>query len=219
MCPASWEIDDQRPRLLIGIPHREIVSMSWSLAFRNLAINIPSIFTMSKGIPVDLARNECVKSALDNKVDWIFFLDSDVECPPDTISRLMAHNQPITTGIYFTRNHPIEPAIWKEIQPSGKQSIPFTPGTGLIEVDFAGAGCLLIHTSVFKNIKPPFFEWTLGRQQQEPGNMTLGRSEDFEFFKKVRERGYKIFADTSIICKHEISNAFANNQGIQISQI
>ncbi len=217
MCPAAWELGDSNPKLLIGIPHKNLVTLSWALSFRNLQVNVPSIFTCSSGVPVDIARSEIVKSALNNNVDWIFFIDCDVECPPDTISRLMSHNLPIVTGIYFTRNYPLEPAIWKEIQPSGKQSIPFTPGTGLIECDFIGAGCLLTHTSVFKNISPPYFSWTLGREV--PGDMTRGRSEDFEFCKKARERGYRIFADTGIICKHEIANAFSNNQGIQISQI
>lgn len=215
--PASWEISDGKPTLLIGIPHKNTVNLSWALMFRNLQVNVPSIFTLSAGVPVDIARGEIVKSALQNECSWIFFLDSDVECPPDTIPRLMAHNIPIVSGIYYTRAPPIEPAIWHEVQPSGKRAVQFTPNSGLIKCDFLGAGCLLVHTSVFKNIKPPFFEWTLGRQV--PGDMSQGRSEDFEFARKCRDRGYSIFADTSIICKHSIANSFTDNNGIQINNI
>ncbi len=216
--PASWELQSESPKLLIGIPHRNLVTLSWSLSFRNLQVNVPSIFTVSAGVPIDVARNEIVKSALANDCQWVFFLDSDVEVPSDTIPRLMSHNIPIISGIYYTRAPPIEPAIWKEVQPSGKQAINFTPGTGLIECDFVGAGCLLIHTSVFKNLKSQlWFNWTLGREI--PMDMTTGRSEDFQFCKAARDRGFKIFADTSIICKHSISNAYTSNQGIQINQI
>jgi len=215
---AAWELDSNHPKLLIGLPHRSLVTMSWALSFRNLQVNVPAIFTVSAGVPIDIARQEIVKSALDNNVEWVFFLDSDVEAPADTIPRLMAHNLPIVSGVYWTRNHPLEPAVWKSVNPSGKQAIPFKPNSGLITADFAGAGCLLVHTSVFKNIGPqPWFEWTLGREV--PGNMSIGRSEDFEFFRKCKARGYTLYIDTSIICKHQISNAYSEDGNIKIGPI
>ena len=215
--PAAWELGDEgRPQLLIGMPHKDTVTMEWCLGFRNLQVNIPSIFTTSRGTPIDMSRNEVVRSALENKCDWVFFLDTDVTCPPDTITRLLAHNLPIVSGVYFTRAPPIEPAVWREIQPNGKQAIQFQPGQ-MIEADFIGAGCLLVHTSVFRNITKPYFEWTLSFA--DPENPMIGRSEDFEFCKKVRNRGYKIWVDTSIQCKHGISNAYTQNGGMHISLI
>ena len=205
-----------RAKLLIGMPHKDTVTMEWCLGFRNLQVNIPAMFTTSRGTPIDMARNEIVRSALDNKCDWIFFLDTDVTCQPDIITRLVAHNLPIVTGVYFTRAPPIEPAIWNEVKPSGKKAINFTPGQ-MVECDFIGMGCCLVHTSVFKNISKPYFEWTLSFEDEN--NPMMGRSEDFEFCKKVRERGYKIWADTSLICRHGITNAYTDNNGIQISMI
>lgn len=214
--PAAWEISD-KPQLLIGIPHKDYVTTDWALNFRNLQVNVPSMFTCSRGAPIDMSRNEIVRSALENDVEYVFFLDSDVVCPPDTIIRLMAHNLPIVTGVYYTRAPPIEPAVWSEITPSGKQAIAFNPGSGLIEADFIGMGCCLIHKSVFKNIEPPYFKWTL--TFENVNNPGIGRSEDFEFCRKARERGYKIYADTSLICRHGVSNAYTDNQGLHISQI
>lgn len=214
--PAAWELSDDKPKLMIGMPHRDTVAMEWCLAFRNLQVNVPSMFTTSRGTPIDLARNEIVRSALDANVDWVFFLDTDVSCPPDIIPRLLAHNLPIVTGVYYTRAPPIEPAIWHEIAPSGKRAISFNPGQ-MVECDFIGMGCCLIHTSVFKNLEKPHFEWTLGFE--DPKNPGTGRSEDFDFCKKARNRGYKIYADTSLICKHGISNAYTDSQGMHISLI
>jgi len=213
--PAAWEIDE-RPKLLIGMPHRGTVSMDWALAFRNLQVNVPSMFTTSKGTSWDMARNEIVRSAIDAKVDWLFFLDTDISCPPDIIPRLMAHNLPICGALYHTRAPPLEPTVWQEIAPSGKQVIPFKLGE-MVKADFIGMGACLIHMSVFKNIPKPFFKWTLSFE--DPENPGLGCSEDFYFCKAVRKRGYSIFVDTSIVCRHGIDNAFADNQGIQISQI
>jgi hypothetical protein len=214
--PAAWELSDNNVKLMIGMPHKDTVTMDWCLGFRNLQVNVPSSFTVSRGTPIDMARNEIVRSALDAKAEWVFFLDTDVICPPDTIARLMSHNLPIVTGVYYTRAPPIEPAIWHEVKPSGKRAINFTSGQ-MVECDFIGMGCCLIHTSVFKNLKKPYFEWTLSFEDTE--NIGVGRSEDFEFCKRVRERGYKIWADTSISCRHGISNAFTENGTMQISQI
>jgi len=177
---------------------------------------MPSLFTTSKGTPWDLARNEIVKSAQEHKVEWLFFLDTDVLIPPDTIPRLLSHNAPIVSGVYYTRAPPIEPCVWKEVLPSGKQPIQYNPGE-IIQADFVGAGCLLIHMSVFDHIKKPYFEWTLGFE--DPDDLTKGRSEDFEFCKKVRERGYKILVDTSVQCRHMIDNGYADAQGLHISPI
>jgi len=213
--PAAWELND-KPALLVGMPHRDAVTMEWALQFRNIQINVPSVFTTSRGTPIDMARNEIVRSAQDRNVEWLFFLDTDVIVPPDTITKLMSYNFPIVSGVYFTRAPPHEPCVWKEIKPNGKQAIPFTPGQ-MVEADFIGGGCLLIHMSVFDHIEKPYFEWTLSFE--DPDNLNIGRSEDFEWCRKVRERGYKIMVDTSIQCKHMIPNTYSNYQGIQISQI
>jgi len=214
--PAAWEFENNNPKLLVGMPHRGDVTMEWALMFRNIQINVQSLFTTSKGTPWDMARNEIVKSAKDHKVEWLFFLDTDVIIPPDTIPRLMSHNLPIVSGVYWTRAQPLEPCVWREVAPSGKQAIPFTQGE-MIEADFVGAGCLLVHMSVFDHIKQPYFEWTLGFE--DPNDLTKGRSEDFEWCKKVRDRGYKIMVDTGIQCRHMIDNGYADSTGLHISPI
>lgn len=206
---------NERPKLLIGLPHKDNVTLEWALAFRNLQINIPSVFTCSRGTPIDMARNEIVKSAQAHGVEWIFFLDTDVVCPPDTITRLLSYNLPIVSGTYWTRAPPLEPTVWREV-PGGKQCIPFQPGQ-MVEADFIGSGCLLVHMSVFDHIEKPYFEWTLSFK--DPNDFMKGTSEDFDFCKKVRARGYKIMVDTSIICRHGITNAYADWTGMKISEI
>lgn len=213
--PGAWEIDN-RPKLLIGLPHKDQVTMEWALAFRNLQVNVPAIFTCSRGTPIDMARNEIIKSAQNSGVEWVFFLDTDVTCPPDTIIRLMAHGLPIVSGVYWTRAPPLEPTVWREV-PGGKQAIPFQPGSGLIEADFIGAGMLLVHMSVFEHLPWPPFEWTLSFQ--DPKDFSKGTSEDFHFCKLARQRGYHIMVDTSLIGRHGISNSYSSWDGIKISEI
>jgi len=143
--------------------------------------------------------------------------NTDVECPPDTIARLMSTQLPIVSGVYWTRAPPLEPCVWNAVEPNGKKAVSFTPGQGLIKCNFIGMGCCLIHTSVFRNLKKPYFNWTLSFE--DPENNMMGRSEDFHFCREAEKRGYSIYVDTNIICKHSISNAFSENGQIQISQI
>jgi hypothetical protein len=65
----------------------------------------------------------------------------------------------------------------------------------LITVDNTGCGCILYKTEVFENIEPPWFEFT----ETEDGR-PMG--EDITFCKKLKEAGYEIFVDTSIVIGH-----------------
>lgn len=56
-----------------------------------------------------------------------------------------------------------------------------------------GTGCILIHRSVLKNIKFKCEDWCDG-------------VDDVIFCKEATEKGYEIYADTNIICKHLIEN-------------
>jgi len=159
-------------------------------------------------------------------VGGITLHNSDVLVPQNAIERLMSWHQPIVSGLYFRRHPPITPTMWRlaprEHWRKGKYT-PITefPKNSLVEVDVAGAGCLLVHTRVFEKINPaaykyirehgnepdfrvedcpafvekPWFRWAMGR---EP----LGTSEDFEFFSLCREAGFKIYVDSGCVCPH-----------------
>ena len=73
----------------------------------------------------------------------------------------------------------------------------FTPGD-LVKSDGTGAGCLLVHRSVFEDIpgRPPF-RWF----QHEPiGNEMFG--EDFTFCKRAALAGYQLYVDTAVHAGH-----------------
>ena len=72
------------------------------------------------------------------------------------------------------------------------------------EVDYVGAGCLLIHRDVLNSLQPlsprcRWFEWRCDRTDLPHLERT---SEDFTFCKHARNHGYKIYVDTGIQCRH-----------------
>lgn len=189
---------DDKEGVMIGIPTIKPVSFEWSLMFKRLIIPPNTDIVSNKGVPIDVAREEIAKSFLNSNKEWLFYLDSDVYIEPNTLLLMMQKSYPILSGLYFTRYPPIQPACWR-LTDQGKVPINFKYGD-IVEADAAGAGCLLIHRMVLENIKPPYFEWTVGKRPEKYESM----SEDFYFFRKIKEKGFKLLVDTSIQCKHEV---------------
>lgn len=193
--PGSWEILEQH-KVLVVILTREIVTTAWSIGFRNLYI--PGTYTFLSGMPFDHARNTGCQKALELDFEWIFFLDDDVIPPHDIILRLMSHRQPIVSGVYYRRNPPICPVMLKNTD-KGREWITSYKTPDLMEVDFVGAGCLLIHRDVLNAMSQPWFEWRCDRYDLVPEKRM---SEDFAFCEQARNIGYKIYVDTSVHCRH-----------------
>jgi len=185
--------------VLIGIPIIKLVSFEWALMFRRLQAPLDTSIVSNKGVPIDVAREQIVKSFKESSKEWLFFLDSDVYLEENALMKMIQKQYPILSGLYCTRYPPIEPCCWR-ITENGRRPIKFNYGD-IVEAEAGGAGCLLIHRSVFDKIEPPYFEWSVGKRPEKFESM----SEDFYFFRKIREHGFKFLVDTSIQCKHDVN--------------
>ncbi len=188
--------------MLCVILHVDNVTLAWSFGLRNL--RVPGTFLPLAGMPFDHARNAGVKAMLDNGFDYVFFLDSDVIPPNDAVLRLLNHNTPIVSGMYCRRSPPHGvPVAIKD----GKW-LTELPGPGrspLVEVEVVGAGCLLVHRSVFETMPPSragkaWFDWRVDSPELFPQGEAM--SEDFTWCLNARKAGYKVLLDTSIRCRH-----------------
>lgn len=212
----SIEVKEEKKKAEIAlcIPHQEIVSMEWALAFRNLHLP-PHIYFFNRGMPIDCAREQMVRSALKHDVKYILFLDSDNVPPPEGAIILKAiaeqKNIDIVSGLYWARKRGQNtPAAWKIIERKGNM-IKFAPIAiekewlekgAIVEVDVIGLGFCLIKVDVFrkleeKNPGKPFFEWGLGR----PNLPQV--SEDFNFFLRcIDELNIHPYVACSVPVKH-----------------
>lgn len=137
-------------------------------------------YTKAKHSLHDVARNQLAEAMLGN---WILMLDTDHAFEPDLLCRLLAamnrYRLDVITGIYLKKEWPNRPTIWKWAVDRYAEIIDWDP-TEALEVDAAGAGCLLIKYHVFDKIRQELGEEPFSRAEFGPRT-----GEDFAFWKRL----------------------------------
>ena len=161
---------------------------------------------------ITISRNILREYALAHGYDYLFSLEQDVIPPPDVLERLLAHNQKIVTGVYFKlypltltqtgkkdgkvvkRIKALAPVLFAFSTSPGKMEI-FTAKTldppRLLKVRASGLGCMLIHRSVLEQISFRF-------------DPSVDTYDDVLFCNDLLDKGFSLYADTGIRCKHLI---------------
>ena len=165
-------------KIAIGIPTRGEIKAKTALSLME-TMKLPYTFFNIFDYSNDIwhSRENIVKIASDNLCSHIFFLDSDMEFPSDTLQKLVEADKDIIGADYnfkyMPRTQIAEPLFSKNLGP--------------YEVKGMGLGCMLIKMSVFETLSHPYF---------------LYPAEDFAFCQKARELGFEVWADGSIKVGH-----------------
>jgi hypothetical protein len=128
-----------------------------------------------------------------SECEHLVMLDSDVLPPPDFLERLLAHKLPLVGGWYRKKDEAGTPCVYDYVKQETDGTYWWnarsTPGTGLEQVDGAGAGCWLMHKDVARALGP------------KPYDMNQG-GEDLTLCKRVTELGFPIWIDWTVACAH-----------------
>ena len=129
--------------------------------------------------PIWYMRRKLIERALETDCSHVLFVDTDVVPPKDFIKKLLAHNKDIVSGAYhlFTGT------------PCSRKNGEFYQGEGLEEVDMCSIGASLIKREVLEKIEYP-----------EPDDHTMDA--DYEFCKKAKKQGFKVYQDFDLNCLH-----------------
>lgn len=173
-----------------------LVSNLINLAQRDLAPNL--LFQI--GGYVDVNRNKIVEEAIKQGTTHLMFVDSDMVFPDDGIFRLLERDKDIIGGNYNVRLDPTSPdfsgptvKMLENGKPVSMLKKDFP--TELFECYAVPTGFMMIKTSVFKKLKTPYFK----AYQDAKGEH---HTEDIEFCKQARQKGFKIFCDPTIKIGH-----------------
>ncbi len=148
---------------------------------------------------VATARERLIEDCLEHdKSKYILFIDNDVFIPMNGLAHLLMSNKDIVTGIYWTKTDPPEPVLYKELHLGPYFDFP---KYSIFEVTAAGLGCCLIKSEIFEKIPKPWFDYQKEDLKDEDGNI-LDVGEDFYFFIKAQQHGYKLWCNSNVQCKH-----------------
>jgi GT2 family glycosyltransferase len=155
---------------------------------KNIDLNVYT----SQGTLIFDQRNSLVRTAVEEKCDYILFIDADMRFPKTTLERLLAHNKDIIGVNATTRMMPPKPTA-RNIQINEDGSVDWlevfsNKEKGIGKVDAIGCGVMLIKTSCLKNIPQPYFYF----EQLLKGKL-LG--EDIYFCIKAKDAGIDTWVD------------------------
>lgn len=148
---------------------------------------------------ITVARQLILNYAKTTEASHIWFVDSDNLLPTDALPKLLSHNRPATAGFYrFKSIEAGGPVVFNaqgtKITPFnclGDQQVSVSENTGTYEVDWTGAGCLLISREVFTVFT---FDW----------NSWIQRHGEDAYICLFAQRltGKQVLLDTSVYTKH-----------------
>jgi cellulose synthase/poly-beta-1,6-N-acetylglucosamine synthase-like glycosyltransferase len=161
------------------------------------------------------ARNVLREHVLKNDYEYFLSLEQDVIPPPDVIERLIRHQKPVVSGVYYKKFHvtythhgkPIKKA--EKIMPlictllpgmeSSDRAHLCSPqeveGNKFFRIRGAGLGCILIHRSILEKVK--------FRTDEEKGTF-----DDLCFSNDLYKLKIPMYVDTSVKCKHLITKKY-----------
>ena len=206
--------------ILIGMPsYSGLIPSIMVQSLLQLHKPLPCGFMIIERQRIDKARNAMVMEALNNGVEYLFFVDDDNPIPPDTLEKMLEDDKDIVIAPILARNpvgegnYPLCAFYKKEVKADGKklnlyENVKKLKGKGpLHKVDAGGTGCMLIKRRVlerlFEKHNGSVFEF--GEIEFKKPIMVDGKeykkrtmSEDCEFCERAVNEGFEIWLDDRI---------------------
>ena len=200
------KMNPSKKKILIGIPTARNIEPDTFKAIYDLEVpeGYETTFQFFYGYNIDQVRN-LIADWVVNGFDYLFSVDSDIAFSKDTLKKLLAHDKDVVSGLYIQRKpglHILE--VYERNEHGGVSNIPYgkIKDRGLVEIAGCGFGCVLVKAEVFKAIGYPQFKYYSAINHKD----TV--SEDVDFCRKALDKGFKIWADTTIQCQHTGSFTF-----------
>lgn len=144
------------PKIAFAVPSKDEWKADMSVAFTALFSYTgnyvsPALAILNeKGSMIANQRNNLVDRSIELGCDYIFWLDSDVLVPPNTVQVLLSRDKDIVGATYNRRSPPFS-TLGHLLGPQHKLT------GGLEPADYLPGGCMLIRTDVYKKLKYPYY--------------------------------------------------------------
>jgi GT2 family glycosyltransferase len=151
------------------------------------------------------SRTDLGLMAVQEKADYILWIDSDMVFPDTLLIDLMADmetGKDIVAGVCHMRREPYKPVLWSKLRQgltafeNESESLVDYPRDGLFEVEGVGFGCIMMKTEVIAAVRDKYADLF--------GHLP-GYGEDLSFCIRARGCGYRIWVDPKIQVGHKSS--------------
>ena len=148
------------------------------------------------------ARTDLGQIAIQEKADFVLWLDSDMVFPDTLLIDLMddMRGRDMVTAVYHMRRPPYKPVLWSKLrrgltaEDTETETVTEYPESELFEVEGCGFGAVMMRTEVLETVANKYH--TLF----EP---LPGFGEDLSFCMRARGCGYRIWCDPRIQAGHK----------------
>ena len=151
------------------------------------------------GYGIARARNLMAQAALEEDVDFLWMVDSDMVVPEDSLAILLGDGWDVCTGWYVRGAS--DDGLTCVIKPGQQgfhdsyRACDLAGLDGLLSVKGNGLGCALVRTGVFRRLPKPWFRFV-----EHPDGSALG--EDYYFCQQCASIGEAVWVDPRVACGH-----------------
>jgi hypothetical protein len=172
--------------------------------------------SMRSGANISRARNMLVQELLRTDCEWGWFCDTDMVFQPDTLVRLLAAAKAADTRIVgalcvvvnegvLTNPRALIPTLFVDDPDTITKVSHNYPDDTVVEVAATGTGCLLVHRSVFEDIRAAAgddWSWFRDLAEECPDGETRWIGEDIRFCLQARSLGHRVYVDCTTPVGH-----------------
>lgn len=194
----------EHPPGTVGIYTDHIARFSdFTVSIASLDIPEGTQLSWARGVYLAFNTNRFIREL---HGEWLFMMDDDHRFEPDILTRLLDHDLDVVVALTSKKFPPYEPVLYehnKHVEGNyGLKPIDLAGKNGLIEVDACGKPGMLIRKNVLDAIPDPWCEF----RDSEQG------AEDMDLCLKIKEAGFKIYADLDIKLSHMAAVAITKVQ-------
>ena len=197
-------VNNNIPKVLIGVLAPDYMPLGFITSlfglYRGNGTDFVTKMMFTQSTILSHGRDTLANLAIDGNFTHLLFIDSDMTFPTNALTKLLARDKDIVTGLCFARKLEHTPCIYKAV--NYKDPDPNVPRTVMetdinrdfFEIKACGMAFCLIKVPVLKDIK----ERCGGTMYGYLG--TYG--EDISFCIRAQELGYKLYCDTTFPIGH-----------------
>ena len=194
-------------KIMIAVPCMDTVPVTFVEAMMRLKRPEGTALCFQKNSLVYDGRNLLSLKAINEGYDYVFWLDSDMVPPADTIQMLlddmMEYQVDMVTGLYLKRSFPPVPVLYDDvheptIEEGGNVSRCIReymdyPRDRIFPVKGCGFGCVMTSVPLLKRVWDKY--WPAFNPYPWAG-------EDVSFCHRVNQLGHTILCDSRVKCGH-----------------